>query len=98
MKTRDQYHPFLVGDVVSRDGTDEHLVYSVNDAGDLIGVVCIKEPSSQWTKLGETESNMARRYTFINKLLNYKEKMKEIISTYELDQYDKECLTSALDK
>ncbi len=85
-----------IGDVVSRDGTDEHLVYHVNDAGDLIGVVCIKEPSSDWTKIGETERNLTRRYSFINKMVNWEDKISEILNMVDLDSYDRKELDGSI--
>lgn len=65
---------FKVGDIVTRDGTDLHRVVDINDAGDLIDVECIKEPlgyleddgsrSEPWARLGDIETNLARRYSF----------------------------------
>ncbi len=66
------------GDIVTRDGTDEHLVYDINDAGDLIDVVCIKEPNSKWIKYGETESNLTRRYNLIAHLINWKNEILKL--------------------
>ena len=60
-----------VGDVVSRDGNDEHEILAFNECRDLIDVRCIKEPpiyegsDEPWTRLGETESNLTRRYSFV---------------------------------
>lgn len=62
-----------IGDIVTRDGTDWHLVYGVNASGDLISVICIKEPNkrdsddSPWIKLGETEHNLVGRYSLLKK-------------------------------
>lgn len=64
---------FIPGDVVSRDGTDEHLVVSTNEDGapgfppDLILVRCIKAPSSGWAKIGEEENNLSRRYHLVRR-------------------------------
>lgn len=55
---------FKVGNVVSRDGTDEHLVLEVNEYG-LILVRCMKAPSSGWCKVGETEQNIPERYSLV---------------------------------
>ena len=65
---------FRVGDIVSRDGSDRHRVIEVdNDDGDTpltITVECIKEPATDalspvpWTRLGDTEFNLARRYDY----------------------------------
>lgn len=69
---------FQVGDVVTRDGTDRHKVLEINDAGDLMHVECIKEPlgyrnedgtrDAPWCKLGETEWNLPRRYSYPEEL------------------------------
>lgn len=56
---------FGIGDIVSRDGTDEHVVTGVNEAGDLIDVKCVKRPTDGWIEVGETESNLTRRYTLV---------------------------------
>lgn len=70
---------FRLGDVVTRDGTDEHLVYGDIDNGyGNMDVVCIKEPSQKWIKIGETESNLVRRYEFKYRLLNWRAKLREI--------------------
>lgn len=63
-------HPFIVGDIVTRDGTDEQEVIDVNWAGDLIDVRCIKAPAAwedgvTWCKVGDVESNLARRYELV---------------------------------
>jgi hypothetical protein len=56
------WQEFHVGDIVSRDGTDEHIVENVWRDGQMIEVRCIKEPEDKWIEVGETESNLARRY------------------------------------
>lgn len=59
------------GDIVTRDGNDEHEILEINEPRDLISVVCVKEPpiyegsDEPWTKLGETEDNLTRRYDFV---------------------------------
>lgn len=63
---------FNVGDIVTRDGTDEHLVYDDGRDGGNIGVICIKAPRSYdggepWTSVGEAERNLARRYTLVRR-------------------------------
>jgi hypothetical protein len=60
---------FGVGDFVSRDGSDIHYVEGMNEAGDLVDVVCIVAPSSDWTEPGQWESNLFRRYSRINRHL-----------------------------
>lgn len=55
-----------IGDLVTRDGTDIHIVIEVDD--DLITVTCIKEPAipygcdEPWIRVGEVERNLTRRY------------------------------------
>ena len=38
------------GDIVSRDGTDEHVIVEIED--DCLTVECIKQPSKPWTTIG----------------------------------------------
>lgn len=52
-----------VGDIVSRDGSDEHRIESIDD--NQIDVVCIKSPSEPWISVGDRETNMKRRYHFV---------------------------------
>jgi len=60
-----------VGDIVTRDGSDEHEILDIGFCGDLINVKCIKEPNiykgsdSPWTTLGEEEWNTPWRYDFV---------------------------------
>lgn len=56
---------FLVGDIVTRDGTDEHEVIEIQPGDSCMTVRCIKAPSSGWTSAGEDEFNLIRRYTFV---------------------------------
>jgi hypothetical protein len=59
---------FKVGDLVTRDGTDIHRVTSSNDDGYLnIDVVCVRAPASGWCKVGEEETNLARRYELVSR-------------------------------
>jgi hypothetical protein len=66
---------FKVGDLVTRDGTDIHRVIEADDGSGLILVECVKEPlgfleedgvtrGAPWTRKGERESNLTRRYSF----------------------------------
>lgn len=55
---------FRVGDIVTRDGSDLQRIDAINDARDLIDVTCIRAPRSGWCVVGETESNIARRYSY----------------------------------
>lgn len=54
-----------VGDIVTRDGTDEHEILSFHAGRDIFDVKCIKEPSDTWAKVGEIETNLVRRYSFV---------------------------------
>lgn len=72
---------FVAGDIVSRDGTDEHIVIETFGEGEFapiqIHVECIKEPlgypnedgsvGEPWTRLGEREWNLSRRYQLIRR-------------------------------
>lgn len=74
---------FKKGDVVSRDGTDEYLIYDINSAGDLIEVICIKElltspRNSPWMLINETKSDPSNRYIFKYHIINWQEKLKII--------------------
>ena len=61
------------GDIVTRDGTDEQMIVSIDgsDPTDLVLVRCIKEPTlyegttEPWCRIGEEESNLVRRYSFV---------------------------------
>jgi hypothetical protein len=62
---------FMVGDLVSRDGTDLQEVIETNEEDapdyppDLITVRCIRAPMDGWCTVGEEESNLARRYNLV---------------------------------
>jgi hypothetical protein len=62
---------FKVGDIVTRDGTDEYEVISTRYDAMWITVKCIKEPAifeganEPWIHIGQIESNMARRYSLV---------------------------------
>lgn len=66
---RDYDNRYGVGDYVTRDGTDIHIVVSLNseraDAGEFR---CVVEPAiyggdtDPWIRKGETEFNLTRRY------------------------------------
>ncbi len=68
--------PFNDGDLVTRDGTDLQRVSNVGPSGDYIDVICLYEPlgylledgisrGEPWCRVGDTEGNMARRYSLI---------------------------------
>lgn len=60
-----------IGDIVTRDGSDEHEIVYICEGGDLMRFRCIKEPkiygdeSEPWAKIGEDEDNCPWRYGFI---------------------------------
>ncbi|MBX3488908.1 hypothetical protein [Parvibaculum sp.] len=63
-----------VGDIVTRDGTDEHRVIWMQvppgmpiEHCDFFEVVCIKAPATAWCKVGEKEKNMLRRYSLVRR-------------------------------
>lgn len=64
---------YEVGDIVTRDGTDEHEILEIDYDWITMTVKCIKEPKiwegsdEPWIKLGEEESNLIRRYELIRK-------------------------------
>lgn len=58
---------FEVGDIVTRDGTDEQEVTRADDGGGCITVVCRKAPEDEWCKVGEEEDNLTRRYTLVRR-------------------------------
>ena len=70
---------FQTGDIVTRDGSDRQRILEVSECGDLIHVECVKEPigwlnddgtrDAPWCKIGETEWNLARRYSFHDELV-----------------------------
>ena len=55
---------FKAGDIVTRDGSDLHLVTRADDGDGSITVVCIKEPNTGWMNVGESEDNLSGRYHF----------------------------------
>jgi hypothetical protein len=57
--------PFKVGDVVTRDGTDRQMVLASDPKWGTIEVECIVAPVTGWCAVGDTESNLARRYDLV---------------------------------
>jgi len=55
-----------VGDIVTRDGTDEHEMVA-NVDGQVMEFRCVKAPEDGWAKVGETETDMADRYNFVRR-------------------------------
>lgn len=84
-------HSWRVGTVVTRTGEDEQMIYTeahsrINEQGNRVvdywmnnmDIVCIKADSQGIYKVGDTESNLTRRYDFKYHLVNWKNKLKEI--------------------
>lgn len=63
--------PFLPGDIVTRDGTDEQVVLGPDPSdpffGTIIDLRCIKAPESGWIAVGERESNLPGRYQLVRR-------------------------------
>ena len=55
---------FEIGDIVSRDGTDEHEVIGEDD-GLTMRVRCIKPSREGWCEVGDEEINLSRRYELV---------------------------------
>lgn len=62
-------HPadFKVGDVITRSGDDRQRVLSIAHEWGIMEVQCIKAPASGWCKVGENESNLISRYSFVER-------------------------------
>ena len=59
--------PWEVGDIVSRNGSDEQIIESIDYPYMLLEVRCIKEDVYGVFKVGDLESNLIRRYERIRK-------------------------------
>ncbi len=57
--------PYGVGDLVTRDGTDLHLVEWVSKDWFDGEFRCVQAPALGWTVKGTVESNLTRRYSFV---------------------------------
>lgn len=75
------------GDFVTRDGTDVHYVYDHNGCEkydpDLVYLICIIEPVQKWTKFGEVEFNLPRRYTRIGS--EHYSEFRKILATIDIE-------------
>lgn len=58
---------FEVGDIVSRDGSDEQRILDIDYDWGIMTVECVKEPTSKWILKGEKESNLIRKYNLVRK-------------------------------
>lgn len=64
----DEQDPLQVGDLVTRDGSDVHIVRSIGFGGDHGEFECLVPPmpdtwdGRQWARVGDIERNLTRRY------------------------------------
>lgn len=62
---------FVPGDIVTRDGTDEHVVLGPAPSDPWFGVAvhvrCIKAPENGWIAIGEEEDNLPSRYRLVRR-------------------------------
>ncbi len=56
---------FKIGDIVTRNGTDEHLIMDINEPGDLIHVQCLSADPGGIYQVGDEEWNIPTRYDFV---------------------------------
>lgn len=52
-----------IGETVTRNGSDVHVVTGVDHAGDLVNALCIVPDDQGVFKVGDSEWNLARRYS-----------------------------------
>lgn len=58
----------MVGDIVTRDGTDWQFVAEI-DTDNFSGTfICVKASERGWCKLGDVEYNLARRYSKVGSI------------------------------
>jgi hypothetical protein len=63
---------FNIGDIVTRDGSDEQEILDIDLGFGTLIVRCIKEPIAEegrnpWIRLGEEEHNLIRRYSLVRR-------------------------------
>lgn len=58
---------FVVGDIVSRDGSDRQIVLAVGEWGDIT-VKCVEPSAHGWCQAGDIENNLADRYRRVEEL------------------------------
>lgn len=56
---------FAVGDIVTRVGSDEHRILSIDEYGWQMETECIK--GSWWVEPGYREKNLVSRYSLVRK-------------------------------
>ena len=57
---------YEIGDIVTRNGNDEHIILDIDYPWMVLTVECIKT-SENWHKIGDTEDNLIRRYSLVRK-------------------------------
>ena len=72
---------FQLWDIVSRDGTDQQLIYDITPQ--QLHMVCVKPSGLDYMQednwvIGETESNVPWRYNLVYKCLTPKKLLKQI--------------------
>lgn len=60
-------HIYEVGNIVSRNGSDEHIILEIDYRWMTLKVKCIKSPPDNYCQVGEEEDNLIRRYEFLRK-------------------------------
>jgi len=61
---------FQAGDIVTRDGTDEHEVIKAEPGDNCMTVRCVKRPTDGWCEVGDEEFNLTRRYELVRSAPN----------------------------
>lgn len=56
---------FEPGDLVTRSGSDVHIIRNIDFDHLTMDVICIR--GSWWVKYGQAETNLIRRYTLVMK-------------------------------
>jgi len=58
---------YEVGNIVSRNGNDEHIILEIDYPYMTLKVKCIKATPDNYCQVGEEEDNLIRRYEFLRK-------------------------------
>ena len=59
-----------IGDLVTRDGSDVHVVRYVSEDEFSGEFECLVAPASQWCAVNDVENNLCRRYSALNSTEN----------------------------
>ena len=57
--------PFQLYDLVTRDGSDVHVVTYLTEGGFSGDFECLVAPVSGWCNVGDVEHNVCGRYSFL---------------------------------